>query len=401
MARLTCCGATAQPFGTKDPYFDNDIGFYVFDLPWLHFVVDFAMALPWSASSPRRSRTTSTAASGSRPATGPVVRAGAGPALDAAGLLRADQGRRLLARPLRPLTAGERSFTGVTYTDDQRGAAGQEHPDRHRLDLRAAVLPQPVAAHLAAAVVGLALLVLSAILLGRHLAGHRPAVPGLAVGGRQGGAVHRAQHRGHPRRLRPDRRRDHAVRRDAGRRDLERPGPSCVLDAAGRPPAGAAGLRAAAAAARLLLGGPRARRRPLRHRRPGPGAGARRPGARPGQHRQGDQNWSNLHTVYTHGDGIVAAFANQRDVAGQATSNTSIDYAEGIDPGQDALSKSVGGYEDRIYFGEDSPDYSIVGKAKAGAPTSSWASPAATRRRPAPRRTTARAASASAGCSTS
>ncbi|MET1058671.1 MAG: UPF0182 family protein, partial [Nocardioides sp.] len=32
-------------FGRKDPYFNRDIGFYVFDLPWLHYLVDFAMAV--------------------------------------------------------------------------------------------------------------------------------------------------------------------------------------------------------------------------------------------------------------------------------------------------------------------------------------------------------------------
>ena len=26
----------------------------------------------------------------------------------------------------------------------------------------------------------------------------------------------------------------------------------------------------------------------------------------------GDRNWSNLHTVYTHGNGVIAAYANQR-----------------------------------------------------------------------------------------
>lgn len=30
-------------FGTKDPYFHQDAGFYVFDLPWWHFVSQFAM----------------------------------------------------------------------------------------------------------------------------------------------------------------------------------------------------------------------------------------------------------------------------------------------------------------------------------------------------------------------
>ena len=31
-------------FGTTDKYFDRDIGFYVFDLPWLHYLVDSVMA---------------------------------------------------------------------------------------------------------------------------------------------------------------------------------------------------------------------------------------------------------------------------------------------------------------------------------------------------------------------
>ena len=31
-------------FGRQDPYFKRDFGFYVFDLPWYHFVVDFVMA---------------------------------------------------------------------------------------------------------------------------------------------------------------------------------------------------------------------------------------------------------------------------------------------------------------------------------------------------------------------
>ena len=34
-----------SPFGTKDPYFHKDVGFYVFDLPWLHYLVDFGLAL--------------------------------------------------------------------------------------------------------------------------------------------------------------------------------------------------------------------------------------------------------------------------------------------------------------------------------------------------------------------
>ena len=35
----------SQSFGSSDPYFGKDAGFYVFDLPWWHYVVDYVMAL--------------------------------------------------------------------------------------------------------------------------------------------------------------------------------------------------------------------------------------------------------------------------------------------------------------------------------------------------------------------
>ena len=90
-----------------------------------------------------------------------------------------------------------------------------------------------------------------------------------------------------------------------------------------------------------------------------------------------DLNWSNLHTVYTHGDGIIAAYANQRpednsteqEVSGDddeaGLSNATADgavWAEGIQASQDDLSQLGDGYQSKIYFGERSPDYSIVGK---------------------------------------
>jgi len=78
------------------------------------------------------------------------------------------------------------------------------------------------------------------------------------------------------------------------------------------------------------------------------------------------RNWSNLHTVYTHGNGIIAAFANQRP-ADDSAEGTEIQWAEGQQADQNALSEATGGYENRIYYGEQSPDYSIVGKLP-GAP---------------------------------
>jgi uncharacterized membrane protein (UPF0182 family) len=75
-----------------------------------------------------------------------------------------------------------------------------------------------------------------------------------------------------------------------------------------------------------------------------------------------DRNWSNLHTVYTHGNGMIAAFANQRP-ADNSSEKTEIQWAEGQQAGEDTLSElGANGYESRVYFGEQSPDYSIVGK---------------------------------------
>ncbi len=75
-----------------------------------------------------------------------------------------------------------------------------------------------------------------------------------------------------------------------------------------------------------------------------------------------DKNWSNLHTVYTHGNGVIAAYANQRQSDDGAQSGT-IQYAEGQEDTQSALTDlNEGGYESRVYYGETSPTYSIVGQ---------------------------------------
>ncbi len=90
----------------------------------------------------------------------------------------------------------------------------------------------------------------------------------------------------------------------------------------------------------------------------------------------GDLNWNNLHTVYTHGDGLIAAYANQRgkdNLSEQSVAdgeqaditNDTADgavWAEGIQGNQKDLTDLGDGYESRIYFGERSPDYSVVGK---------------------------------------
>ncbi len=76
----------------------------------------------------------------------------------------------------------------------------------------------------------------------------------------------------------------------------------------------------------------------------------------------GDRNWSNLHTVYTHGNGIIAAYANQRPADNSAEA-TSIQWAEGQPTSDEPQAQNaLGDYQTQVYFGESSPDYSIVGK---------------------------------------
>ena len=70
------------------------------------------------------------------------------------------------------------------------------------------------------------------------------------------------------------------------------------------------------------------------------------------------RNWINDHTVYTHGFGVVAAYGNRRGDDGQP-----VFYEQNIPP----VGK-LGNFEPRIYFGEKSPEYSIVGGATGSRP---------------------------------
>ncbi len=70
------------------------------------------------------------------------------------------------------------------------------------------------------------------------------------------------------------------------------------------------------------------------------------------------QTWYNNTVVYTHGYGVVAAFGNQRTEDGQPR------FIESGIP----VSAVLGDYEPRIYFGENSPPYSIVGGPDGSTP---------------------------------
>lgn len=71
-----------------------------------------------------------------------------------------------------------------------------------------------------------------------------------------------------------------------------------------------------------------------------------------------ERTWVNDHTVYTHGYGVVAAYGNTAQDDGRPAF-----YQQGIPSvGQ------LGEYEPRIYFGQNSPNYSIVGAPEGTTP---------------------------------
>jgi uncharacterized membrane protein (UPF0182 family) len=70
------------------------------------------------------------------------------------------------------------------------------------------------------------------------------------------------------------------------------------------------------------------------------------------------RNWINDHLVYTHGFGFVAALGNTIDPDGKPT------FSVGDIP----PTKGLGEFQPRIYFGENVPDYSIIGGAEGGDP---------------------------------
>ena len=70
------------------------------------------------------------------------------------------------------------------------------------------------------------------------------------------------------------------------------------------------------------------------------------------------RNWINDHLVYTHGFGFVAAFGNTVDTDGKPS------FLVGDLPPTDGL----GEFQPRVYFGENFPNYSIVGGEKTENP---------------------------------
>ena len=302
------------PFGQTDPYFNRDIGFYVFDLPWLHYLVDFAMAVLVIAL---------IAAAvvhylyGGIRLQSPHDRFSGAAQVQLSVLL----GLFVLAKAadywldrFDLVNEGGALITGMTYTDDNAVLPAKNILMFIARHLRGAVLRQRLAAHLAAA-------------LGRPRPARGvgdPARPDLA---RRSCSSSRSSPPRPTRRQpyikatsRPRARRTTSPTWTSGTPPSPRTSTSTqaaldgenVLDPAGRPALVKTTfeqhqqVRAYYSVApvldvdrytidgidrTLVLGARELDQDGLP---------------------EDDQNWSNLHTVYTHGYGVIAAFANQR-----------------------------------------------------------------------------------------
>ena len=318
----------------------------------------------WSSSPrwPASSRTTSTAGCGCR-ARGPRLTSAARihlVVLAAAFLVPAR--RRLLARPLRPDHQGLRADHRPELHRRARRAHARGRARRDRRHRRRALRRRRArrAAGGSLPLYGVVACWSSRDPHRRHLPGDRPALPGAAERADPGGALHPAQHRGDPGRLRP--RPGHAGRRTAARRRRRRAA-TCAQDAADpghpadRPDIVSDAFRQLQQTGQYYTLPGQPGRRPLHDRRQRSGTPSSPSASSTWTACGHDQrNWVNDHIVYTHGFGVVAAYGNQRT----DRTATPVFFQEGI-----PSSGSARHYQPRVYFGEKSPDYSIVG-APAG-----------------------------------
>nr|WP_245810352.1 UPF0182 family protein [Brachybacterium massiliense] len=79
---------------------------------------------------------------------------------------------------------------------------------------------------------------------------------------------------------------------------------------------------------------------------------------RPDKFGLADRSWVDQHIIYTHGYGAAASYGNRRNADGEPS------FLQSGVPGSGAL----GEYEERVYFGRHSPDYSIVGAPEGSEP---------------------------------
>ena len=329
------------PFGQKDPQFRMDVSFFAFRLPFWRYLLGFGFAIVLLSLVVTLAVTLPLRRHQDPDAGGAAHAGGAGAPVGAARRLRAAEGRGLLAGPVRPRARSAQAGRQHGLVDHrchlhrrQRDPAGEEHPARHGADLRRAVLRQRLAHDLAAA----GARPRPAGLLRRrhrwHLPGDRAAVQG---------PPERADQRGARTSSATSMRRRSAY-------DLDGVGaastftPSTAITPEGRGRGGRWSSRTCGCSTRCKVQASFQHQQQIRatttspdpldidrYRSPARSSSPSSPSAsstrRKSPPRQ--QNWANLHTVYTHGFGFVAAAGNA--VAGRwhARRSTSRRAAEG------------------------------------------------------------------------
>ncbi len=342
------------PFGVRDPYFGLDASFFVFTYPWLLYLVDQLIAMSiigiiaagvvhlmvggFQGLTPRRS--------GAQ-----VPRAASAHLSVLVALFMVSLGLSALLSRYGYELSNNSLFTGVSYTDEHVRFGAKLAVALIAFICAGLFLVNAWTRRWSMGWVSLILLLVSSIiLLGIYPASVqqfkvRPSEPQLEA------LVHRQSHLGDPRRVWRRGGADHAQLR--GHPDRYR-GPAqggrrgASVDPVDGPLDHRAHVRGTAAEAELLHVPPGARRRPLHDRRRVHRCGGRSPGDQSAA--IPDKTWSNVHTVYTHGYGVVAAYGNRRNGDEPA-------WIEGGLPPTGALNEKQG----RIYFGEQSSNYVVVG----------------------------------------
>ena len=357
-----------EPFGTKDPYFNKDVGFYVFELPWLHYLVNFAMAV--SVLSLIAAAIVHYLFGGIRlQARGDRLTGAAQAHLSVLlGLFVLFKAADYWLDRFNLTTDTGRLFTGMGFTDEHAVL-----PSKNILMFIALICALLFFANVLRRTwmlpsVGLALLVLSAILLGAIWPGivqqfqvrpsepdkERPYIARNIEATRAAFDIADSEVTNYDANL--------ALSKDQLKADAQSiPGirlldPNLVSDTFEQ----LQQVRGYYSVANVLD----VDRYPVNGENRDMVLAVRE--LEQSGLEQGQRNWANLHTVYTHGYGVVAAYGNQRD----ANNNPVTDnegkpvWAEQDIPPKGDLTQMFppDGYQPRIYFGENSPQYSIVGK---------------------------------------
>ncbi|MBD8870210.1 UPF0182 family membrane protein [Nocardioides donggukensis] len=361
----------SEPFGSSDPYFERDLGFYLFDLPWLHYLVDYVMAVAVLSLIAAavvhylfggiRLQSAQDRFSGPAAAQLSVL----------VGIFVLGKAADYYLDRFDLLNEGGALITGVTFTDENAVLPAKNILMFIALICALLFLANIVRRTWLLPTVGLGLLVLSSILLGLVWPA---AVQQFQVDPTEA-----------------DKEAPYIARNIEATRaayDIEDAEIDAYAAQSDLPPEQLADVAINSPGIRLV--DPQVVQQTFEQRQQVRGYYSVPPVLDVdnytinGEERDvvlatrelnqdgissGSQNWANLHTVYTHGYGVIAAFGNQRPANNETVlTGQEPAWAEtDIPPKGELTDLTPDGYEGRIYFGENSPSYSIVGKSSEDA----------------------------------